>query len=475
MVEVTPDTEAPVFLYFSNDAATKLELVSPSNPLPVSASITPSGTQDVNIKQIGGTTVLTGSGATGAGSERVTVAVDSATVAGSASLPSGTNVIGHVITDSGSTTVATQTTASNLNATVVGTGTFAVQNTAATPAGTNVIGHVISDSGSTTAVTGNVTVVQPTGTNLHAVLDSTSTTAVTQATAANLNATIVGLGTSTTASGGSLSTNVDSVVDGTTTTASVTSATTVLTFANTAGYGYISFGFTSVGSGNTIVVDGASDGSNYNQTPLQFYRDDGGFGGSAIPIVAATYTVPVTAQSIRIRVSVYGSGTVTAYGTLKRGTPVSPVTLSVNSANALSVSGNIASGSADSGNPVKIGSKVNTAVQAFSNGQRADLQGTVTGAILTEEAGRSFNHISTAATTTVKSGAGFLHSITVNALGTVASSATIYDNTAGSGTVIAIINTLNLSGTFTYDIAFSTGLTIVTTGTVAPDITVSYR
>lgn len=56
-----------------------------------------------------------------------------------------------------------------------------------------VIGHVIADTGSTTAVTGNVTVVQPTGTNLHAVLDTTSTTAVTQATAANLNATVTQL------------------------------------------------------------------------------------------------------------------------------------------------------------------------------------------------------------------------------------------------------------------------------------------
>lgn len=42
----------------------------------------------------------------------------------------------------------------------------------ALPAGTNVIGHVITDSGSTTVVTGNVTVVQPTGTNLHAVIDN---------------------------------------------------------------------------------------------------------------------------------------------------------------------------------------------------------------------------------------------------------------------------------------------------------------
>lgn len=39
-------------------------------------------------------------------------------------------------------------------------------------AGANVIGHVINDTGSTTAVTGNVTVVQPTGTNLHTVCDS---------------------------------------------------------------------------------------------------------------------------------------------------------------------------------------------------------------------------------------------------------------------------------------------------------------
>lgn len=61
------------------------------------------------------------------------------------------------------------------------------------PTGTNL--HAVIDSGSTTAVTGNVTVVQPTGTNLHAVLDTGSTTAVTQATAANLNATVVGTGT----------------------------------------------------------------------------------------------------------------------------------------------------------------------------------------------------------------------------------------------------------------------------------------
>jgi hypothetical protein len=91
------------------------------------------------------------------------------------------------------------------------------------------------------------------------------------------------------------------------------------------------------------------------------------------------------------------------------------------------------------------------------------------------ETNNTYNHIATAATTTVKSGAGNLHSVTVNSLGTVASTLTIYDNTASSGAVIGIINTLALSGTFTFDVAFTIGLTIVTTGTVAPDVTVSYR
>lgn len=87
----------------------------------------------------------------------------------------------------------------------------------------------------------------------------------------------------------------------------------------------------------------------------------------------------------------------------------------------------------------------------------------------------SYSHIATATTTTVKSGAGTLRSITVNSLGTVASTTTVYDNTAGSGTVIAVINTLALSGTFDYNIQFATGLTIVTTGTAAPDLTISYK
>ena len=92
---------------------------------------------------------------------------------------------------------ATQSGTWNIGTVTTVTAVTAITN--ALPAGTNVIGHVITDTGSTTVVTGNVTVVQATGTNLHVVLDTTSTTAVTQATGTNLHA-VVDSGTITTVS-----------------------------------------------------------------------------------------------------------------------------------------------------------------------------------------------------------------------------------------------------------------------------------
>jgi hypothetical protein len=88
----------------------------------------------------------------------------------------------------------------------------------------------------------------------------------------------------------------------------------------------------------------------------------------------------------------------------------------------------------------------------------------------------SYTNITTATTTVVKSGAGFLHLIMVNS---AAASATItlYDNTAASGTKIATITMpgvlLANQANFRYDVSFNTGLTIVTTGT--EDISVSWR
>lgn len=94
-----------------------------------------------------------------------------------------------------------------------------------------------------------------------------------------------------------------------------------------------------------------------------------------------------------------------------------------------------------------------------------------------EEAGESFVHITTATTTVVKSGAGILHKVCEN---TIAASASItaYNNTTATAPVIGVVTnplTLLQMGPLcaTYDLYFSTGLTIVTTG--AQDLTVTYR
>lgn len=67
----------------------------------------------------------------------------------------------------------------------------------------------------------------------------------------------------------------------------------------------------------------------------------------------------------------------------------------------------------------------------------------------------SYQNITGDATTTVKSGGGYLHTITINAP-TATETITIYDSTAGSGTKIGTI-TVPASPqpvTLTYDVAF---------------------
>lgn len=82
---------------------------------------------------------------------------------------------------SGTVTVI-QPTGTNLHAVIDSGSTTAVTGNVIVvqPTGTNL--HTVTDTGSTTIVTGNVTVVQPTGMNLHVVVDSAPTTSVTQGT-----------------------------------------------------------------------------------------------------------------------------------------------------------------------------------------------------------------------------------------------------------------------------------------------------
>lgn len=69
-------------------------------------------------------------------------------------------------------------------------------------------------------------------------------------------------------------------------------------------------------------------------------------------------------------------------------------------------------------------------------------------------------YISTATTTTVKTGAGTLGSIVVGE--TAAGAITVYDNTAASGTIIAVLKASVVEGTYKFDASFTTGCTVVT-------------
>jgi hypothetical protein len=86
-----------------------------------------------------------------------------------------------------------------------------------------------------------------------------------------------------------------------------------------------------------------------------------------------------------------------------------------------------------------------------------------------------YQNINTSTTTTMKSSPGVLHSVCINtpvATGTIQ----IYDNTAGSGNKIGLITIQSSPQPICqiYDVAFWTGLTIVT-AVEQPDITVSFR
>lgn len=191
------------------------------------------------------------------------------------------------------------------------------------------------------------------------------------------------------------------------------------------------------------------------------------------------------------------------------------------------IEGNVASGAADSGNPVKVGGVFNNAPTA-SVGQRIDLQlsqaggliaastvtsgdgksnsavqlngnsagstptssglltygfnfngttwdrqrGTAANGTFVSPGGFTYTHITTDATTVVKSGAGSLHTICVNTVGAGAT-ITVDDAISATTPTIAVLSGATL-GCYTYDVAFSVGLTIVTAVT-APDITVSWR
>ena len=82
----------------------------------------------------------------------------------------------------------------------------------------------------------------------------------------------------------------------------------------------------------------------------------------------------------------------------------------------------------------------------------------------------TFENVGLAGTYVLKSGAGFLHTLTINT--TSAGAITLYNNTSAAGKKIAIIKASVAEQTFVYDINFNVGLTMVLAG--ASDVTVSF-
>ena len=87
-----------------------------------------------------------------------------------------------------------------------------------------------------------------------------------------------------------------------------------------------------------------------------------------------------------------------------------------------------------------------------------------------------FLHINTNGTFVVKQGPCTLHSIIVGIAGGSGNTATIYDNTAASGTVISVLDTTGSKAgqAVNYDLDMDTGLTVVVAIGTAADITVIF-
>jgi len=389
---------------------------------------TPSGTQDSNLKQVNGATVNVGTGASSTGTQRVTTSTDS-TIGITGTLPAF---------------AATPTVTAN-----AGTGTFAVS------------------AASLPLPTGAATVAKQPALGIAGTASTDVLTVQGIAGATALNA------------------NLDSVVDGVTVAASAASAVDLTnTPFSTVGFAAVELHITALTATSITASASYDSGSNYNTVQCRPVNTATIIFQTATLNATGVYECPT---GTNFKLTQVGAGASTVKVALKRiptALLASRLTTAVcsgtSSAGCATVVGSVAAtANSTSGNWFGV-----TSLNQLYNGSTTDLAksasaaaslNTGIGVAAVEESGRPYCHISTATTTTCKSGAGFLHTLTVNTLGTVASTATIYDNTAASGTVIAVINTLAGQTSYRYDVAFSTGLTVVTTGTAAPDITISYR
>lgn len=146
-------------------------------------------------------------------------------------------------------------------------------------------------------------------------------------------------------------------------------------------------------------------------------------------------------------------------------------TLSTDTSGNLYVVGNIATATADSGNPVKIGMVYSgTTLPATTSGERVNAQANQFGELSIQYRNK-YKNITSSGATVVKSGSGRLHGISFSQNSGI--TVTVYDNTAASGTVIALFQSQNMVFVGPLGCEFTTGLTINQSG--SNNITVYYQ
>jgi hypothetical protein len=105
--------------------------------------------------------------------------------------------------------------------------------------------------------------------------------------------------------------------DGVVSNASVTSATTVFSI-DTTYYQNLAFQFSSVGSGNTFTLEASIDNATWATVLLDKIENASvSLSTTWSPATSNMWSVPIWYRYYRVRVTVYGSGTVTVYYLLK--------------------------------------------------------------------------------------------------------------------------------------------------------------
>ncbi|MER9056412.1 hypothetical protein [Mesorhizobium sp. M0910] len=172
-----------------------------------------------------------------------------------------------------------------------------------------------------------------------------------------------------------------SQLDGLAVSGSATSAAVLFT-QDMLGYESIVVQVTSIGVGNTVTFEASADNTNWFACAGLRSLDIGSVAPQTTTTVTALLQFPRKARYFRARVSVYGSGTVTAVGELSKVSVSSVAGVNVAN-NSLPIVGAAAHDAAISGAPLRGGARALTAnYTAVQTGDAADLVATLVGALI---------------------------------------------------------------------------------------------